>query len=434
MFRTTTTAALATIALVAASAGGAQAAPNDIVLGDAQADVATMEASIQQQMTGNAFGWQFAIAQGGKLAKANKGGKALSAVDAPGGKAAVPMQPTMKMEIASATKTITAIATMKLLRLNNLTIESSIDPYLPPDWKRGPGFASKSVRFRHLLSHTSGINQAIASMPKGTLVNNGWDDMQKVVAAGTNVPSQRAYKNANYALLRIINAKLWTLKGGQKTVTEEFEIYNSKGIEIGTKKVVWPIPVSKTTNATYSLDFMRKRIFEPAGLTNVSCTAEDPTTALKSYTADGSTSLEKGVLHETIAEECAGARGIRLSAIQHVQLLAHLRHGDIIDPDDLDEMDDLQLGWHEDSGGGDGGQFGDEDGKPDNALSLGNFWHGGALLGDKQLHTCGMTFNDGTEASILVNSHVQPTTTNAKGEVVSRDPCSVLYTAWAAAS
>ncbi len=63
----------------------------------------------------------------------------------------------------SATKTVTAIATMKLLRANYLTVESSIDAYLPPDWQRGPGLDTKSVKFRHLLTHTSGNGQAIAA-------------------------------------------------------------------------------------------------------------------------------------------------------------------------------------------------------------------------------------------------------------------------------
>ena len=144
---------------------------------DAQADAAKMEASIQSQMAGNAFGWQFAIAQNFKLVQASSigaSGFALSGADAGG--SPVAMAPAMPMDIASATKTMTAIATMKLLRANDLTIESRVAPYLPTGWKRGSGFEqtgdrravtsrpeSKPIRFRHLLAHTSGINQAIAA-------------------------------------------------------------------------------------------------------------------------------------------------------------------------------------------------------------------------------------------------------------------------------
>lgn len=415
MFRTAT-AALATTALIAASAGAAHAAPQD-VLAAPQADPAKMEASIQSQMAGRAFGWQFAIAQNGKLAKSNSSGSALSAADAGG--SSVDMQPTMKMELASATKTITAVATMKLLRANGLTIESSIDPYLPPSWKRGPGFATKSVKFRHLLAHTSGLNQAITAMPEDKRpTNNGWDAMQTVVANGTKVDSQRQYKNANYALLRILNAELWKRSGGAMKQTEEIEIYNSKGIVIGHKTVTTTIPVTKATQSAYALDHMRKRIFEPAGLKNISCTAADPATAAKSYPA-GATQTTKGQLLGTSSEECAGARGIRLSAREHVQFLAYLRHGAIINPADLAKMDELRLGWNEDSNGGDGDQFGVKDGKPDNASSIGAFWHGGDLIGTNQVHTCGATFDDGTEVSLIVNS-----------PIAGRTQCGVVLAAW----
>lgn len=423
MFRTAAATTLAAFTALAASASIAQAAPDDLIV-ESQADVAKLAFAIQNQMNAGgkprAFGWQFAIAQNGKLATSDKGGSALSAAD--NGGTALPMAPTMKMELASATKTITAIATMKLLRANGLTIESSIDPYLPPSWVRGKGFKTKSVKFRHLLSHTSGLRQALDAMPDATRpTNNGWDAMRVAVANGVTVPSSRAYKNANFALLRILNAELWKRSGGAKTVTEEIEIYNTKGIEIGTKKVTTTVPVNEASQAGYALDHMRKKIFEPAGLKNVSCTAADPAKAPWSYPLNA-TQQTKGALATTSSAECAGARGIRLSALEHVQLLAHLRHGSIIDPDDLETMDEQQLGWNEDSNGGDGGEFGTQDGAPDNASSPGVNWHGGDLIGTNQLHTCGMTFDDGTEASLLVNS-----------QMTSSSPCTVLLNAWLAA-
>lgn len=66
----------------------------------------------------------------------------------------------------------------------------------------------------------------------------------------------------------------------------------------------------------------------------------------------------------TSFEECAGARGLRLSSIEIVRYLSHLRHGAIIDPADLATMDKLQLGWDE---------------KAPNAWA-GTFWHAGDLL------------------------------------------------------
>ena len=86
-----------------------------------------------------------------------------------------------------------------------------------------------------------------------------------------------------------------------------------------------------------------------------------------------------------------GNAGLRLSATEMVRYLAHLRHGTIVHPDDLKTMDDLRLGW----------AAGNNSGEPAAAR-----WHGGAFNGDgsPQVWTCGMTFADGTEAALIVNS------------------------------
>jgi len=120
MFRTTTTTAIATLALFATAAGAAHAAP---VLGEPEAplaDVAKLEASVKAQLAGRVFGWQLAVAQDGRLVKATADGTAISQKDTGG--AAVEMTPTMRMDIASATKTFTAVSTMQLLRANGLNI------------------------------------------------------------------------------------------------------------------------------------------------------------------------------------------------------------------------------------------------------------------------------------------------------------------------
>ena len=309
------------------------------------------------------------------------------------------MTPTTRYEIASLSKNITAVATMKLLRMTGQSINASVDPWLPSGWVRGPGFKQKKVTFAHLLSHTSGINQMISTLPEGTLTNNRWDAMRKIVAFGTQPGSQRSYKNANYAILRIANAFMWKKLGG-----------NINGL-----------PVAPTTHAAYALDFVQRFVFKPAGLT-VGCLGGSASVSGLSYPKDH-TQSSKGQLLTTHYEECAGHRGYRMSALDIVRYLAHLRHGSIIHPADLATMDALRLGWNEDSNGGDGGQYGGPaDGIADNPLSPGVFWHGGDLIGTNQVHTCGMTFADGTEASMIVNSPLK-----------GKSPCGVLLASWLAA-
>jgi CubicO group peptidase (beta-lactamase class C family) len=390
------TVALATAAAALAFPGTAQA---EFGLGNGQASVTKMHESVLDQIEGRTFGWQLAIAQNGQLKVAVSDGTAVSQADNNGNW--VSMKPTQKMELASVTKNITAVATMKLLRRNNLTVESKVWPYLPLAWDESK---FKAVKFKHLLTHTSGINQALAAMPADKRpTDNSWASMRIVVENGTTVDSQRQYKNANFAMMRVLNAKLWKRSGGGFA------------------------PVTAANHTTYVLDYMRKHIFEPAGLFNIGCIPSGTTTGIRSY-ALNSNQTSKGAVFGTSSGECAGARGIALSSVQLVRYLAHLRHGSIINPADLDTMDELRAGWSEDANGGDGGENGVLDGLPDNKLSPGAYWHGGDLFDNntgRQLHTCAMTFDDGTEATLLINSAI-----GAAGPGEGTTQCGILLTAW----
>ena len=349
-------------------------------------------------MNGNAFGYQYAVAQRGKYIGANSNGYARSEADDVLGpdndKSNVLMTPTMRYEIASLTKNFTAVATMKLLRAHNLAIGTSVDAWLPKSWTRGPGFKTKKVTFYHLLSHTSGINQMLGALPEAKRPpDNGWDAMRFVVSQGVVPDSARKYKNANYALLRIANAYMWKALGGGKVVPN-----------------LPAPPVDKFTHWIYALDYLRRNVLEPAGIKNVSCFTSDGGGVALNYDKGTKQSM-KGKLMGTSSEECAGARGLRLNAIDIVRHLSHLRYGTLVHPDDLASMDTLELGWDEKAPG----------------AWPGTFWHAGDLMPANkapgpQLHTCGVTFADGTQASLIVNS-----------PLVSGSACGVLLGAWKAA-
>lgn len=320
---------------------------------------------------------------------------ALSATDAGG--TSVPMQITTRMDIASATETFTAISTMNLLRANGLSVESRVGPILPTNWVRGTGFRSSAetnpVQFKHLLSHTSGISQAIQ---KSGNPGNGWVGAQTVVQNGTVAPSGYAYINHNYILLRVLNAELY-------------------------KRIAGKEPVTQSNQAAYALEYMQRSIFGPAGVAGVSCVPVNPLTAMKSYGLSA-TQESQGQLHMSGSETCAGHRGLFLSSLDHVRLLANLRHGSIIHPNDLAKMDELRLGWSAGSNAG---------------SNVGAFWHGGDLLGTGDLHTCGATFQDGTEVSMMVNSPISsltpPQDTLGSEPVGASSPCSIVLAAWKAA-
>lgn len=353
----------------------------------------TMAAEIRTAMNGNAFGYQFAIAQDGKLVPGNNtddkraGGYARSDADTPNG-GPVAMTNTMRYELASFTKNPVALTTMKLLRMRGLTIESPIHPWLPAEWNvRGASF--KNMKFRHLLAHTSGINQMLeakkAQMGETrfeSVFNNNWEGLRWAVEQTTTLDSPRSYKNANYGILGVLNASLWRASGGA--------ILGPGGIQ----------PVNKQTSSLYAQQFMQTQILAPAGIASGSC-AGTPATDGLNYPA-GATQSTNGSLGAWPALICAGNAGLRLSSTELVRYLAHLRHGSIVHPDDLKTMDAQYLGW---SGGDNGAR-----------------WHGGAFNGTNQVWTCGMTFGDGTEAAMIVNSAMK-----------SGDACSVLLNAYKAA-
>jgi CubicO group peptidase (beta-lactamase class C family) len=375
-------------------------APAGGLHGPLPVDAKTMAATIRSTMAGNAFGYQFAIAQGGKLVPGNTttdkraGGFARSDADTPNG-GPVAMTNTMRYEVASFTKNPVALETMKLLRMRNLSIESPIAPWLPASWKRGSGFTT--MKFRHLLSHTSGINQMLAAK-KDQLgktkfeaqFNNRWEGLQQTVAQNVVLDSTRSYKNANFGILAILNASLWRASGG---------------VVLGEGGLA---PVNKESYSLYAQMFNDKYIWTPAGIEDVNCVGNSASDGLN-YPL-GATQSTKGSLGAWPAANCAGNAGLRLSSVEMVRYLAHLRHGSIVHPDDLKTMDDLRLGWS---------QASNLDGEPAGAR-----WHGGAFNGTNQVWTCGMTFPDGTEAALIVNSTIK------SGD----DACTVLLAGWKAAA
>lgn len=367
----------------------AQAEP-DFELGTPQANTTTMADEIRDLMKGNAFGYQFAIAQDGLLKQKDAKGTAISKADNFGIRVA--METDMKMELANITENFTAVATLKLLRAKGLTTSAYVHPYLPAGWDDSK---FQGVRFGHLLSHTAGIAQAVSSMPKSLKPkNNGWGALKTIVQYGVQSESPRKYSKADYAMLRVLNAKLWAQVGPYENPA-----------------------ITKSNHVAFALDFLRKGIFEPAGIDNVKCSYQKGAKAVRSYPRNAN-QFTKGKVQTTPETECAGHAGIALTSVQLLQYLAHLEHGAIIHDDDLATMQELRAGWNLKSDGYDG----NGDGEADDKLSIGNYFQAGDVATTKrQLHHCAVTFNDGTEATLLVNSKLD------KG---APSPCRVLLKAW----
>jgi len=171
---------------------------------------------------------------------------AVGSVTGYSGLPATPMTKERRFNVASMSKTITAVAVMAALEdlaehqpQLGISLDSSIAPFLPSNWDR-----TKVVNtsIRQLLRHTSGF------------VTNGADDyatLKNMVEKGPVGPvGTHKYYNGNYALLRIILPYL--VDGPQA-----FEPFESV-----------PAVNAQVTGLAYR-NYVRGKIFAPLGLSAV---------------------------------------------------------------------------------------------------------------------------------------------------------------------
>jgi hypothetical protein len=334
---------------------------------DAQAvSLKKMKQNMVADLAGNVNGYAFVITKGNKT-RSGAGGKAKRTVD--GGKA---MTINTRSFIASSTKTITAIATLKLLAANNLTVTTKIAPWLPGDWTKGPGIGQ--LTFRDLLQHRSGFNQIFKSLSDNKKKNwgNDWDGLEWIVKNGALPGSSSSYKNANFALLRVIIPKLWKASGATDA---DF------------------VALTKGNNGLLYVIYLTNHIFKPSNVpTGASCTASEMYQA-QALGYDVSDPDEAGKMSETSWPSCGGHAGLRLSAADLSKILVALRKGKLLSPPWRFAMDQFRLGWKQNSNTNKKGR-------------KGKWWHEGIwnISGNRGYRACIMKYTGDVEAALVINS------------------------------
>lgn len=198
-------------AVLAFSATGAQAQGG--LAGGAHFKPSIMAQAIEAEMKPKVVGFAYSIAQNGKPVR--EGGAGPARIELDGYRAHGPMQ---RQNVASVTKTFTAVAVLQLIEENkskgvDISVDTRIGAYLPDGWAVGANVAD--LTFSDLLRHRSGL--AVGDDNSFTLL--GYEGVKKVVAGGTSPrpspTSERAwdYDNVNYALLRELVQKLWEQTG-----------------------------------------------------------------------------------------------------------------------------------------------------------------------------------------------------------------------------
>jgi hypothetical protein len=106
-----------------------------------------------------------------------------------------------KVQLASLSKTVTAIAVLQILASKNMNTYAKINNCIPSAWIKGPNV--DKITFRDLLRHEAGIRPTAGGCDGHT-----YDEIKCRIQTGVNIDSMGAghqsYNNQNYALFRVI--------------------------------------------------------------------------------------------------------------------------------------------------------------------------------------------------------------------------------------
>jgi CubicO group peptidase (beta-lactamase class C family) len=156
------------------------------------------------------------------------------------------MLPTETIDVASVSKTFTAIGAIQSIFNHNLSINSPISPYIYSDWVQGPNI--KTITFEDLLTHASGFpgNQVCGG------ANTGYALLKSIIAAGVAADHEQqphVYSNCNFAMFREL---LFIMEG-----------HSIFGLPDG--------PVRALASAGFYVSYMNQHVFGPAGVQQVTC-------------------------------------------------------------------------------------------------------------------------------------------------------------------
>jgi CubicO group peptidase (beta-lactamase class C family) len=192
--------------------------------------------------------------------------------------------------LASVSKTITAAALLKLLDQKKISVDAKIYSYLPPFWSVPESI--KTITFRELLTHTSGLRCAKEVTD---------DNLRECLQAGIKLEDKQkdcdgnanpngCYTNSNYGLFRIL---IPSVNGYKPQLTMDAKLMSE-------------------AYAREYIDYVRKNIFEPIGLPKLYC---KPNVAQPALAYQFPSPLASGDDFGDKTEIC-GSQGWNLSARQ----------------------------------------------------------------------------------------------------------------------
>ena len=208
-----------------------------------------------------------------------------------------------QMHLASVSKFLTAVGTVRALQDKGRSYNTKIINYLPSYWVKGKNI--DKITFRHLLTHRSGFNVSGSSTDFKT--------MKKKVAAGVSASkigkSKSKYENMNFGLCRIL---IPVMRG---------DVPKGLHLPFSFNDAIWDI---QTVN--FFRKFMQSRVFSPAGVPNVGFVPKKTGNAL----AYRHPHLNRKGWNSGDLRSVAGGAGFRLSSRQLLRVMHHVRRRNTI--------------------------------------------------------------------------------------------------------
>jgi beta-lactamase family protein len=213
--------------------------------------------------------------------------------------------PHIPMNVASVSKFVTAIATVRLLWTSNISLKTPIIDFLPRYW-RPTGTGVNAITFHDLLLHESGLG---GSLNVGGTFSTGPGDFATAkaqIAMGSTGTGTYDYKNVNFAVLRVLFAVLTgTLAAG----------FNAGSLSV-PEDTFWDF-----VSATAYCNYVNDNLFETASIAPREFKADD--IAAKAYVTPPKAPGWR--VEDDIAN--AGPTGWHLSIGELTRLLSEFRRG-----------------------------------------------------------------------------------------------------------
>jgi CubicO group peptidase (beta-lactamase class C family) len=158
-----------------------------------------------------------------------------------------------RMHVASVSKLITAMAMVRVLHEQGVSVDAPIVGYLPAYWMVGPNVGQ--ITFRHLLTHRSGIRAPGRATDYWTMRGVVQNGVQASLIDGSCADGL-CYQNANFALMRIL---IPVLNGANR------QFMGATPVPMGPAPALIDQLWDVFSVASYA-DYVAKKVFQPAGV------------------------------------------------------------------------------------------------------------------------------------------------------------------------